>query len=85
MKGYGETILEAWNAYGSQAKELLGGDPILTEDKNRMWRVTGSAAMHFVERHDPNEVPGPSLDDVAEAWQLALKEATGVDHELAPI
>lgn len=81
IAAYGADVVTAWPHYGAQAKAILG-DGILQEDKDKVWRVTGRAAMYLVEQFDPNALPGPTLEDVAAAWQLALKEATGVDHEL---
>jgi len=82
---FGATITAAWSVYLEQAKALLfeGGEPILKEDKDRLWRVVGKAAQYLVEKHDPNQLPGPTRDDIEAVWQLSLREALGVDYELA--
>ena len=71
--------------YQTQAMALLfeGGEPILKEDKDRLWRVGGKAAQYLVEQHDPNELPSPTRNDIEKVWALSLKEALGVDYELA--
>jgi hypothetical protein len=82
---FGETVTAAWPVYQTQAMALLfeGGEPILKEDKDRLWRVGGKAAQYLVEQHDPNELPSPTRNDIEKVWALSLKEALGVDYELA--